>query len=338
MSKLIFLRGLPGSGKTTYAMELVRNADPLSLFVRVNKDDIRVKLGMSRKGYKREQEFAVVDHRDHLITEALKMGLNVVSDDTNFGKKHEPRLRQIAKDLGAEFEVKDFTDVPVDVCIARDALRVGDACVGESVIWGMAESGLGIKRPVQSILEAPRAILDGVLVDPLHLGRENGSNEQYISMGSYILTPYVSDPSLPDCIVCDLDGTLAIHNNRGPYDFQKCDTDTLNTPIWVILDTFEREWWEHAEGNNRIIYLSGRDDSVQRLTETWLRENGCPEGPLFMRKTGDTRKDCIIKAEIFDREIRGKYNVLFCLEDRDQMVKLYRDMGLCCLQCNYGAF
>ena len=287
MPKLIMCKGLPGSGKSTWA----KAQDG---YVRVNKDDIRIKLGMSRAGFKREQEFAVIDHRDHLISEALKAGVTVISDDTNFGKKHEPALRALAKKFGAEFEVKDFTDVPVETCIERDALRAGDARVGADVIWGMAESSLGMKRPA----------------------------------------PYFNDPALPSCVICDLDGTLAIHQGRSPYDFEKCDTDAVNEPVRKIL------WAMFAEGQGdvSIIYLSGRDDIVQEKTEKWLNDSVCPPGPLYMRKTGDKRNDAIAKRELFDTYVAGRFYVEFVLDDRDRVVKMWRDLGLTCLQVNYGNF
>lgn len=57
-----------------------------------------------------------------------------------------------------------------------------------------------------------------------------------------------------------------------------------------------------------------------------------------MRKTGDFRNDAIVKSEIFDREFRGKWNIVCCIDDRDRVVKKYRDMGLTVLQCAYGDF
>lgn len=294
MAKLIMTRGLPGSGKSTWALEQVEKSG--WTWVRVNKDDIRKELGMSRASFKREQEYAVVDRRDHLISQALKAGQTVISDDTNFGRKHEPALRALAKKFNAEFEVKDFTDVPVETCIERDCQREGDARVGKNVIWGMAEANLGYKRPE----------------DPA-------------------VAPYADDPGLPSVVICDLDGTIAIHNGRSPYEFQKCDTDVVNRAVFSVL-------WAMNDQGVGIVYLSGRDDIVFDKTQEWLKNNGCPGGLLYMRKTGDNRKDCIMKAELFDKEIRGKFRVLFCLDDRDQVVKLWRDMGLACFQVNYGAF
>ena len=59
---------------------------------------------------------------------------------------------------------------------------------------------------------------------------------------------------------------------------------------------------------------------------------------LHMRKTGDSRKDCIVKKEIFDAEIKDKYYIEFILDDRDQVVKMWRSMGLTCLQVADGNF
>jgi hypothetical protein len=57
-----------------------------------------------------------------------------------------------------------------------------------------------------------------------------------------------------------------------------------------------------------------------------------------MRPTGDQRKDNIVKRELFDTWVRGKYNVRFCLDDRDQVVEGWRAMGLTCFQVQPGAF
>ena len=57
-----------------------------------------------------------------------------------------------------------------------------------------------------------------------------------------------------------------------------------------------------------------------------------------MRTPKDNRKDCIIKRELFDAHIKGKYYIDFVLDDRNQMVDLWRSMGLTCLQVADGNF
>ncbi len=60
---------------------------------------------------------------------------------------------------------------------------------------------------------------------------------------------------------------------------------------------------------------------------------------LFMRKSGAYRKDFIVKKEIFSEQIKDKYFIRFCIDDRNQVVDMWRkDMGLTCLQVDYGDF
>jgi hypothetical protein len=84
--------------------------------------------------------------------------------------------------------------------------------------------------------------------------------------------------------------------------------------------------------------MSGREDICKDLTETWLKTHGLFVGPLFMRKTGDRRKDNIVKRELFDSYIKDKYYVEFVLDDRSQVVAMWRDLGLTCLQVAPGDF
>lgn len=89
------------------------------------------------------------------------------------------------------------------------------------------------------------------------------------------------------------------------------------------------------------------EDKVQKLTiesecardtMAWLDENGVPGKVLHMRKNGDDRADYIVKKEIYEANIKGKYNVIFVLDDRDQVVRMWREEGLKCLQVAEGNF
>jgi predicted kinase len=156
---------------------------------------------------------------------------------------------------------------------------------------------------------------------------------RYIAANAPDIVPYtIPDGDAMSAIICDLDGTLALLNGRSPYDASTCEKDTCNEPIRNILEVYYRfmQW--------QIIYLSGREDKFRTQTESFLRQNHCPPGPLHMRTAGDYRKDAIIKTEIFDSNIRKKYRVRFVLDDRNQVVEMWRKMGLTCLQCAEGNF
>ena len=136
------------------------------------------------------------------------------------------------------------------------------------------------------------------------------------------------NPDLPDAIICDLDGTLALIGDRSPYDGARCEKDFVNEPVRSILQT----------SGKAIVFVSGREDKSKPQTLAWLDKHGICFDALHMRKSGDMRKDSIVKKEIYDEFILDKYNVAFVLDDRDQVVKVWRDLGLTCLQVDYGDF
>lgn len=123
------LKGLPASGKSTYAKELIKTQPN---WVRINKDDIREMINGSQWSKENEKQVLIV--RDNLIFQYITAGYNVVVDDTNLNPKHEKQIKEIANKLNVDFEVKNF-DTPISECIKRDALRTKP--VGKKVIWEM---------------------------------------------------------------------------------------------------------------------------------------------------------------------------------------------------------
>lgn len=288
MPTLLMLKGLPASGKSTYARELVKTKD----WYRVNKDDLRAMVHDSRWG--KEREKFILHWRDAIIKDGLGGLKNVVVDDTNFAPKHEINLRAMAKLYGAEFEVK-FFDTPVEECIKRDLSR--ENSVGAKVIMQMYDQ----------FLKPPAEI-------------------------------YAPPEGMPQAIICDIDGTLAHMVDRSPFDWHKVGSDTLDRTVAGIL---RRYWVDDPMNDERepqIILLSGRDSVCRPETEKWLHDNGVLYDQLFMRTAADMRKDSIVKRELFDEHIRDKYQVLFILDDRDQVVEMWRQMGLKVLQVAKGDF
>lgn len=90
------------------------------------------------------------------------------------------------------------------------------------------------------------------------------------------------------------------------------------------------------------LVVTGRSDEIRKLTEDWLLNNGVFFDRLYMRKEGDYREDSIVKSEILD-QIKKDYNMDLhsiggVFEDRDQVVKMYRDRGLRVFQVAEGRF
>jgi len=140
------------------------------------------------------------------------------------------------------------------------------------------------------------------------------------------------DPSLPVAIICDLDGTLALLNGRSPFDASKCDQDLPNIPVVNMVKNYYQLGY-------KILLVSGREDPFKPQTEKWLAGQNISYHVLIMRKAGDYRKDAIIKKEIYRYHIEGKYFVELVLDDRNQVVDLWRnDLHLPCFQVFYGDF
>jgi predicted kinase len=131
---ILFLKGLPASGKSTFAKDFCKQNPE---FIRLNKDDLREFFG--NPPFSREFEDQVLQIQRLMVTTALSIGKSVIIDDTNFAPKHQKYYEKIASDGHFEFVVQ-FFDTPVEVCIERDLAR--EKSVGKDVILKMYETYL----------------------------------------------------------------------------------------------------------------------------------------------------------------------------------------------------
>ena len=285
MKRVLILKGLPASGKSTFAKELVDKFP--GQYKIINKDSLRTMLDNGK--WSGDNEKFIINLRNKLILDILADGKTPIVDDTNLHSKHEQVIRELVKGV-ATVDV-EFFDLPLDQCIERDLKRPNS--VGEKVIKKMWRQFL----------------------------QEHQEPPMYIH-------------GVPDAIILDIDGTLSegCGEHRGPYEYDKVSLDKPNKPIVEIARRYV------DDKNFVVIVVSGRDASCIDDTENWLRDNGIFYDEIYMRQIGNTENDAIIKKRIYDENIKGKYNILFVLDDRDRVVDMWRSLGLICLQVNYGDF
>lgn len=136
-------------------------------------------------------------------------------------------------------------------------------------------------------------------------------------------------------VVVDIDGTIAIRDNelRDPFavEFDKLVADTPYSRIVDLVALF-------YNNDYRIIYVTGRDGQAEEGTREWLRLYAPPYAHLYMRTPNDMRKDTVIKREIYETKIKSHYDVHYVLDDRNQVVDMWREIGLVCLQVAPGDF
>lgn len=305
---VIITRGLQASGKSTFAREWVAE-DPENRVV-VEKDEIRKDSRLFKDGvynHRRGDEHKVIRERDRLINDALLAGKSVISSDTNLVQKHINRITNIANEYGASVVIKDFLDVPLHELIERDKNR--ENSVGEQVI---RENFHKFVKTMPTFLEY--------------------------------------DPELPFCIVSDLDGTLTKGpKNRSPYDLSKVGNDEVNEGLAFMLDVIDmkrdgKKNWEKSPFDRlakqfgigdydcKLFIFSGRDEVCRPETEDWLERNDIRYDELHMRRSdhvhenGDSVGDEIVKAEMIEKYIRGKYNILIWFDDRPKIVRMLKDV------------
>lgn len=133
------------------------------------------------------------------------------------------------------------------------------------------------------------------------------------------------------CIIVDVDGTLAERGARNAYDFSKIKEDKVISQVRSIINRFYNDHF--------IIVFSGRDDICQKETEEWLSENDICFDYLYMRKTGDNRKDSIVKKELFDKHIKGTYLPFMWIDDRPQVCEMVTNkLGIFLINVNQDPY
>lgn len=133
---------------------------------------------------------------------------------------------------------------------------------------------------------------------------------------------YKPDESLPKAVIFDIDGTLAdMAGKRGPFEWTKVGGDEVRVLISDIAD-------KYFDKDYAIIVLSGRDSACYKETEGWLYDKFIFFDHLYMRAEGDTRKDNAIKEEIFWTHLADKYNIVACVDDRPQMIRLWHELKI----------
>ena len=160
MKKVILTKGLPGSGKSTWAKELLKS-NP-NAYKRINNDDLRKMFDNVQ--FSHDMENFIKKAVDSLVLLALEEGKHVILDNTHLSDKPVNRIKQLVKGK-AEVIIEDkFLDVPLETCIKNDLKRLES--VGKDVIVKMYEQHIKKTEPIIQNSTLPKAIIvdiDGTL-------------------------------------------------------------------------------------------------------------------------------------------------------------------------------
>lgn len=304
--KFIICRGIQGSGKSTWAKKWVLE-DPTHR-VRINQDDIRNMFGyywLEDKEANSRREKIVKEINTTAIKTAMFNQFDIVVDNMNLSESTTKSLEDMVNyfnikypdKIGYKVEYKNFF-TPLEVCIERDALRARP--IGAKVIKATYKRYQKIFA--QDFIDNHRKLLDH---------------------------------TLPSAIIVDLDGTLSINNTGRPF-YGEGTAEGIPYDV-AIGGTIDLVKLAHSQGW-KVFIITGRsaEENIVKATELWLENMQIPYDDIFFRDAGDYSHSPDFKKRIYEEKLKDKYCIEFVLEDNINCVKMYRDLGLICLQPNEG--
>jgi predicted kinase len=300
---VIFTKGIQASGKSTWACEFVKNHQD---YKRINRDSFRFML--SDYTFDDRNEKLVTKLEDDATYRLIDEGYNLVLDNMHLNKKSlDTKIRDIKQyceqiPIDFLYEIKEFP-ITLGEAVIRDAKR--ERPVGKNVIkstWQKYE--IELKQMIERA--KPKVEIDN---------------------------------KLPWCVLCDIDGTLSNSSQRRIFDETSAYNDLVIEQVKIILQSVSNN--NRSNGSKVCPYIfivSGRKDSCYGLTYDWISDSGIPCKNLFMRKAEDNRKDTIVKSEIYEEHIKGKYNVLAVFDDRPSVIDMWTKKGLFVFNCNQDPY
>ncbi len=296
------LVGCSCTGKSTYAEQYVKE-NPNTYIV--SRDIERISLFRKyRMGSSKEEEYISQICKEKTLI-LLAKGSNVILDSTHLKWKY---IQKHIDDFNylADIKIIKFEDTNITELNARNTERAK-------------------KEPDKLI---PLEVLANQMS---HYHCINIPQELYKRQRWVFDVPLVND--LPDCYIFDLDGTLANGVHRDPYS--PSGEEILNDK--VILPVAEALEGILTSSFAKVIFMSGREDKLRSATVQWLDEQlGIKDPVLYMRGTGDQRPDTVVKRELYEASIKGKFNVIACFDDRSKVIEMWRDQGIFVFDVSQG--
>ena len=288
--QIILLQGPPRSGKTTWAVQYKTDA---YVYV-IHTQDLSWKT--ADKGYIINTLDSILDVERATILDMFNryphLSWDILVDAYNVNPRRIQEFEKLANETDAELVIKQFY-IPYSESYKRNK-EVG------------VRSGMYIPRDVVA-----------KFYDTFY-------HEEYrdeLTDKRVIRQP---EPTLPSCIICDLDATLALHQGREPYEWNKLLTDKIDPRLRDLLNF-------HMFHGTKVFFLTGRTNYARRGTLTWLQSVKQGLGGLWeliTREPGDFTSGEIYKRKMYEQQIQGKYNVLCVFEDSNKCVSMWRELGL----------
>ena len=304
------MRGLPCTGKTTYAKEKL--ADHPGKWVHVCRDDIRRILFGGNYPFSFKNEKLVKKVEEAAVSNGLTLGKSVIIDSTHLSEKHINKWNVF---------LNDWQQKNKDIDLVREIATMSDIVTMQELRRTVSQNNI---RNIEKIKFVPNHVI-------------------YNMAFQFNLVDYYKEKR--PIIVCDIDGTIAdvshrlhyLYDGKGPnrvkkedrdWDafFDRCNKDAL---IESTKEKVLKAAKDYGVPHEHVIFVTARPELYRQKTHKWLRENMSefPANFLIMRGENDRRPDYTTKEEIYHRFLKNK-NIVKLFDDRPAVIEMWRKHGL----------
>jgi len=286
--KVILTRGIQASGKSFWAKQFILD-NPT--YRRVNRDEIRKMVNGYIFSDQNEKQVTVIERT--IVRQFLFDGYNVIIDAMHLDKKYIETWKQFIQKLKDDFNF-DIDEIEIK------------------------EFPISLNQAIERDKNRPDSLGEKIL-------KKTWRKHELVlrEMMETAKPKYEEDINLPHCLIVDIDGTLAnSKGRRSMYDETKVGQDEVIPQVREVVNLF------YDTQRLKVFIFSGRKDSCREQTEEWLRANTVRYNKVIMRKADDNRNDTIIKSEMFEEHIRGKYYCDFVIDDRHSVLEMWKNKGL----------
>lgn len=174
---------------------------------------------------------------------------------------------------------------------------------------------------------------------------------EVVYSGRHLCMRHHLDGGRADAVIVDVDGTLTIRRFGGssrdvyrpeiwdpkartPYEWDRVGEDPVNRDVVHVVESLRR-------AGHAVLVVSGRSDVCYVQTFDWLKRAGVRFDELFMAPDMDSvsgTPDHVVKRRIYEEKIEPRYRVRFVLDDRRQVVDMWRSLDLTVGQVRDGEF
>lgn len=319
MKNVIMTIGAPGSGKSSWAEEYVKQFPE---YIIIERDILR-KLACKDDGYDINdllnfQEFyynldkgirSNIEGRVSLAAqEMIALSDNIILSDTNLTPKHRNGKICMLDNMYFNIKYKIFNP-DIRTLVYQNSVRVD--VVNENIVYDMY-------LKLQHQKEYLKLMGDVEFITDHDTDTQNFSN--------------TTDRQ---CIICDLDGTIAHISNdsdkpRTHFQMHRVDEDEFDDIVFSMVLGLKRRY------DCDLIFLTGRTADCFSKTIEWLDDNlsqfsmsfDTGDYQLYSRNNHDYSKDFKVKRELYNTFIKDKYEVLAVFDDRPVCLDLWNDLGL----------